>query len=478
MATESGSPLPWEALKHTEGGIPWAALETFADALGTEGSVFQGLADLYDEFMADPYQRPTYEDLYVPAILALAAPRLTGAWREKAAEFLVTALVEAEEEDDEVLIEMLEAACGALGPSILPAVLKAMPVTFRPWEVTLGLWGLMTLAAKTDDPALKDRTIEICLKALHKAERGRADITDVEPAAWTLAALGYQEARPLIQRLYDQTECPDLRTALEMMDGTWQPEEPLQAWEEPLRTVLQRNWEALRRWYADRDKTLDTDALDGDLPDEDDEAGYRRAVELAGRFADSQAFADLPEHLQEHAPFIAQCILEYASTYEGAAPEELDERTLREVLLELFPRKVTAGRKLFENVAPVAQAFLKWLNSEGILGNGLALAATVIHWGDQIVANSMDRHRWGMGKGLVMLAQSEGVDLEDRDAMQRFVMDYNRRPLGRGDPEPAEDDAWPVGSPIVNPSPKVGRNDPCPCGSGKKYKKCCGQRTS
>ena len=23
-------------------------------------------------------------------------------------------------------------------------------------------------------------------------------------------------------------------------------------------------------------------------------------------------------------------------------------------------------------------------------------------------------------------------------------------------------------------APKIGRNDPCPCGSGKKYKKCCG----
>ncbi|MGD0470183.1 MAG: SEC-C metal-binding domain-containing protein [Terriglobales bacterium] len=23
---------------------------------------------------------------------------------------------------------------------------------------------------------------------------------------------------------------------------------------------------------------------------------------------------------------------------------------------------------------------------------------------------------------------------------------------------------------------KLGRNDPCPCGSGKKYKKCCGGR--
>jgi uncharacterized protein len=25
-----------------------------------------------------------------------------------------------------------------------------------------------------------------------------------------------------------------------------------------------------------------------------------------------------------------------------------------------------------------------------------------------------------------------------------------------------------------SPFGKVGRNDPCPCGSGKKYKKCCG----
>lgn len=24
-------------------------------------------------------------------------------------------------------------------------------------------------------------------------------------------------------------------------------------------------------------------------------------------------------------------------------------------------------------------------------------------------------------------------------------------------------------------APKIGRNDPCPCGSGKKYKKCCGR---
>lgn len=41
--------------------------------------------------------------------------------------------------------------------------------------------------------------------------------------------------------------------------------------------------------------------------------------------------------------------------------------------------------------------------------------------------------------------------------------------------EAAEDwrpDAWP-GMPAHNPFRNVGRNDPCPCGSGKKFKKCC-----
>jgi SEC-C motif domain protein len=28
---------------------------------------------------------------------------------------------------------------------------------------------------------------------------------------------------------------------------------------------------------------------------------------------------------------------------------------------------------------------------------------------------------------------------------------------------------------VVRSSPKLGRNDPCSCGSGKKFKKCCGQ---
>lgn len=38
-------------------------------------------------------------------------------------------------------------------------------------------------------------------------------------------------------------------------------------------------------------------------------------------------------------------------------------------------------------------------------------------------------------------------------------------------------DFWGTLTPVAThrrESPKVGRNDPCPCGSGKKYKQCCG----
>ena len=36
------------------------------------------------------------------------------------------------------------------------------------------------------------------------------------------------------------------------------------------------------------------------------------------------------------------------------------------------------------------------------------------------------------------------------------------------------DDSHSVTAPVRRDEPKVGRNDPCPCGSGKKYKKCHG----
>lgn len=31
------------------------------------------------------------------------------------------------------------------------------------------------------------------------------------------------------------------------------------------------------------------------------------------------------------------------------------------------------------------------------------------------------------------------------------------------------------GSPYIREEKKIGRNEPCKCGSGNKYKKCCGK---
>jgi preprotein translocase subunit SecA len=71
----------------------------------------------------------------------------------------------------------------------------------------------------------------------------------------------------------------------------------------------------------------------------------------------------------------------------------------------------------------------------------------------------------------------EGV--EDRDVFYERLQDIYEK-QGRTDklaqlkalagPQP---DAAPV--PIKRQEPKIGRNDPCPCGSVKKYKKCCGR---
>jgi preprotein translocase subunit SecA len=47
--------------------------------------------------------------------------------------------------------------------------------------------------------------------------------------------------------------------------------------------------------------------------------------------------------------------------------------------------------------------------------------------------------------------------------------------LAAGEPEPAPAAMSQQQTPVHRDAPKVGRNDPCPCGSGKKYKHCHGQ---
>ena len=60
-------------------------------------------------------------------------------------------------------------------------------------------------------------------------------------------------------------------------------------------------------------------------------------------------------------------------------------------------------------------------------------------------------------------------------APDRALLDSFQQAVGGGQPpqqpQPAQRQ---TATPITREAPKVGRNDVCPCGSGKKYKKCCG----
>ncbi len=87
--------------------------------------------------------------------------------------------------------------------------------------------------------------------------------------------------------------------------------------------------------------------------------------------------------------------------------------------------------------------------------------------------------------GLEIKAVSKGGP-GDQDGTVEFVAKYSDRGMQMDHHELAEfrraaDGSWLFydgklvqPAPFKREAPKTGRNDPCPCGSGKKFKKCCG----
>jgi preprotein translocase subunit SecA len=68
--------------------------------------------------------------------------------------------------------------------------------------------------------------------------------------------------------------------------------------------------------------------------------------------------------------------------------------------------------------------------------------------------------------------QREGVDVKDMKAVQAWI-EKNKERLEKG--EFNEDAPGKPGETFEKTGPEVGRNDPCHCGSGKKFKKCHGK---
>lgn len=67
------------------------------------------------------------------------------------------------------------------------------------------------------------------------------------------------------------------------------------------------------------------------------------------------------------------------------------------------------------------------------------------------------------------------MGLDDRSINSRFDRKREKEEQVKAG-LPGEDET-PLPPPVqpIHKSAEIGRNDPCPCGSGKKYKKCCGK---
>jgi hypothetical protein len=65
--------------------------------------------------------------------------------------------------------------------------------------------------------------------------------------------------------------------------------------------------------------------------------------------------------------------------------------------------------------------------------------------------------------------------LQDKDYIERLKRHYKlfRDEIEKEDKKNKQGTNTDSTYNVLSSFPKVGRNDPCPCGSGKKYKKCC-----
>ena len=71
--------------------------------------------------------------------------------------------------------------------------------------------------------------------------------------------------------------------------------------------------------------------------------------------------------------------------------------------------------------------------------------------------------------------EAAAMEQQRREAAAKQKMAFEHADSGSAVPEPGEAAQPPAApQPITRAHPKVGRNDPCPCGSGKKYKQCHG----
>lgn len=150
---------------------------------------------------------------------------------------------------------------------------------------------------------------------------------------------------------------------------------------------------------------------------------------LVAEFLDSPAgrgSAGLkPAELRRAASLLVAAALEDL----GVEPRLLDRETVRELLLGCVARRLGERDPLTAAIPEVARAFFRYLGESRMVPNAFEIEMAL-------------------------------ADIDGEFAAAARAVRPEQRVSGRTEP-------------IVNRAAKVGRNEPCPCGSGKKFKQCC-----
>ena len=140
---------------------------------------------------------------------------------------------------------------------------------------------------------------------------------------------------------------------------------------------------------------------------------------------------------KENTDYVAKSFLDYIFFEQRKEIAEIHPDHIGHFMLEYVPRKLNLSKEAVAELPEMIGSLVKFLHAEGFLKNiNPLLAALKDH-----------------AKAFVKVA----------GAQKRSAVKNDKSGSSAASASKTENEI------------KIGRNDPCPCGSGKKYKKCCSQ---
>jgi hypothetical protein len=228
---------------------------------------------------------------------------------------------------------------------------------------------------------------------------------------------------------------------------------------------------------------LNSPIWDEESGEVDDERLAEYIEQLLGEFAESPEAKEFAEAYDTEVGW-ADMYMDYAARYLGQTPATMTDGDTEEIVFEIFPQKVSVESEFAGEIVAELRAFWQFLKRTRSLEQADDMLALLTEEdAEELESLLADPGNFGMAKSFYMTGKASGYDMTTEEGVAAFAQVYNAGiRAARGSQgfeeldEDEPDESFFSVAPIWADSPRVGRNDPCPCGSGRKYKKCCGAK--